>query len=165
MAGSPRTLVLGFIDVRRESPEVFRAGYLLTTDYGRPVEFHYTSAVQVSTIHQALYGADFEPIFFSEHLSKPMTDRQTAAPQLIAVANRSLLRLRTLIPAPVVHLSRSSDDGSLLVTTHPDFAKDKGVFEKVAGLVPPGFDWLELFDRLQTALAETKELPTPLLVA
>ncbi len=165
MAGGSKSLVLGFVDVRRESPETFRAGYLLTTDYGRPMEFHYTTQVSVPKSHQLLYGPDFEPIFFSENLAKPMTDRQGSAPQLVAVGTPALLRLRTLIPAPVVHVSRPDKDGPIVATAHPAHPKDQAIFEKVAGMVPPGFDWMELFDRLQGALAEVKETPAPLLVA
>ncbi len=165
MAGGSKSLVLGFMDVRRESPETFRAGYLLTTDYGRPIEFHYTSPVSVPRAHQLLYGPDFEPVFFSENLAKPMTDRQGSAPQLVAVGTPALLQLRKSIPAPVVHLTRPDKDGPIVATAHPAHPKDLSIFEKVAGMVPPGFDWMELFDRLQGALAEVKETAVPLLVA
>lgn len=165
MAGGSKSLVLGFMDVRRESSDAFRAGYLLTTDYGRPIEFHYTTAVSVPKSHQILYGPDFEPVFFSEHLAKPMTDRQSSAPQLVAVGTPALLRLRMSIPAPVVHLARPVKEGPIVATANSAYPKDQTIFEKVAGMVPPGFDWMELFDRLQGALAEVKETPAPLLVA
>ncbi|MBY0587934.1 hypothetical protein K2X85_12210 [bacterium] len=164
MAGSPRSLVLGFVGVRRESSTTFRAGYLLVTDYGRPIEFHYTAPVTVPQSHQLLYGPDFEPIFFSESLAKPMTDRQSAAPHLIVVASPALLRLRQMIPAPVVYVFRVSPDGPWACQSHPEFAKDQGIFEKAASMVPPGFDWREIFERIDAALAETKET-SPLLVA
>jgi hypothetical protein len=165
MAAAPRSLVLGFLDVVRESAELFRGGYLIATDYGRPIEFHYTSQASVPRSHQLLYGPDFEPIFFADHLAKPMTDRQSSAPQLIVVGSPALVRLRGSIPAPVVHVTRAAEGSSFLAHTHPDHPKDRAVFEKVAGLVPPGFDWLEILERVRGALSEVKESVVPVLAA
>jgi hypothetical protein len=156
MAGS-KSITLGFLHVRRRASTLFRAGYLLTTDFGRPIEFHYTSEVSVPLIHQTIFGADFEPHFFVDTLAKPMTDRQSVAPQLIVVSSRSLLGLRRLIPAPVVSVDVASDDPFASAHAHEEFGKDLAIFEKVRGMVSGGFDWREPFERIESALAEIGE--------
>jgi len=154
-----RSLVLGFLHVRRTSPEAFRGGYLLTTDYGRPIEFHYSSEVSVPRSHQVLFGKQFEPLLSAEVLAKPMTDRQSTAPRLILVDTPALLDLRRLIPAPVVLLSTIAEGGEskLKPQSHPEFEKDLAAFEKIRTLVPPGLDWMEPFVRIDEALAEIRE--------
>lgn len=154
-----RSLALGFLHVRRSSPETFRGGYLLTTEYGRPIEFHYSSEVVVPRSHQVLFGRQFEPLLSAEVLAKPMTDRQSTAPRLILVDTPALLDLRRLIPAPVVLLSTVAEGGEAILKsqTHPEFDKDLAAFEKIRTLVPPGLDWMEPFARIEEALAEIKE--------
>lgn len=154
-----RSLVLGFIHVARPTPEAFRAGYLLTTDYGRPIEFHYTSTLRIPRRQQILHGARFEETLHAEILAKPMTDRQTTAPQIILVDSTALLALRARIPAPVVYLRSDSrtEDRSFSAIAHGDHPKDAGVFEKIRGITPTGFDWFEPFERIEAALAEIRE--------
>ena len=162
-----RSLALGFLHIRRSSPEVFRGGYLITSEYGRPIEFHYSSEVTVPRSHQVLYGKQFEPQLSADVLAKPMTDRQGTAPRLILVDTPALLDLRRLIPAPVVLVQPRPDlvgekleegvDPLLPPQAHPDFTKDLAAFEKIRSLVPPGFDWMEPFARIEEALAEIRE--------
>lgn len=154
-----RSLSLGFLHVRRSSPETFRGGYLLTTEYGRPIEFHYSSEVTVPKSHQVLFGKQFEPLLSAEVLAKPMTDRQSTAPRLILVDTPALLDLRRLIPAPVVLLTTFTESGdrTLKAQSHPEFEKDLAAFEKIRTLVPPGLDWTEPFLRIDEALTEIKD--------
>lgn len=157
---SQRSLVLGFLHVRQSRPETFRGGYLLVTDYGRPIEFHYTSEIHVPKLHQHLYGPQFEPTLFVETFAKPLTDRQSTAPRMIAVDQRALLGLRSRIPAPVVMITGSAPQAEgdssrpVQVDCMADFEKDLAAFEKIRSLVPPAFDWIEPFERIDAALAE-----------
>lgn len=104
MSTGNKPVVLGFLTVRATERAGWRGGYLLTTEYGRPIEFHFTSEVRLSKQQQLLFGKDVESYLFAEVIGKPMTDRQVTAPRLIAVDHAALLELRRLIPAPVVHL-------------------------------------------------------------
>lgn len=154
-----RSLVLGFLHVASSIPSRYRGGYLLLTDYGRPIEFHYTSELSISPLQQALFGAQFERIVYADLLAKPMTDRQSTAPQILVVNSPVLLELRRQIPAPVVAISVAKDH-ALTATTHRDYVGDLAVFEKVRTMTPSGFDWMEPFDRIAAALAEVTDPAT-----
>jgi hypothetical protein len=176
-----KSLVLGFMTVAKSSG--LRGGYLLTSDYGRPLEFHYTSEVRLTGPQVLLHGPDLEEYLYAESIGKPMTDRQTRPPKIILVNEVKLLGLRRLIPAPVVHLY---DESSLSQATHlsgeeaadeageappkvgavchADYPQDLAAFDKIRELVPACFDWLEPFDRIHRALAEIKD-PDARLVA
>ena len=161
-----RSITLGFIAVHVGSDSGLRGGYLLTSEFGRPIEFHYTSELRIPRQQQILYGTEFEPYVYSELLAKPLTDRQKTVPQIIVVNRHALLDLRRLIPAPVACLvaqERGKDeDGEqdscgLQVQTHSEFAQDQIFFEKIRALVPASFDWLEPFERLEQALSEVRD--------
>jgi hypothetical protein len=155
---SANSLVLGFLHVARPTADSFRAGYLLVDDYGRPLEFHYSSEVRVSGVQQALYGPRFMETLYVDVLGKPLTDRQTAAPRALFVDSPHLLSLRDAIPAPVVWSASIQDGAAPSQGDSPDSrpmeAKSASVFAKIRALAPAGFDWKEPFERIRLALAE-----------
>lgn len=169
-----KSIVLGFMTVARKP--ALRGGYLLTSDYGRPLEFHYTSEVRVTGPQRLLHGPDLEEYLYSETIAKPMTDRQTKPPKIILVNEVKMLGLRRLIPAPVVHLFLSEREESLesadenpqeqppqvQAVCHADYPQDLAAFDKIRELVPACFDWLEPFERIDRALAEIKDPDTRL---
>lgn len=171
-----KPLVLGFMAVREYSSGGLRAGYLLTTGFGRPIEFHYTSEVRFQRQQRLLFGTTFEAYALAELLGKPLTDRQSTAPRIIVVNRRGLLELRRHIPAPVVFLEPRSAEAEARVgqmTTEtalppavsavclPEFAQDIQAFEKIRALAAANFDWHEPFERLDQALVEITEPSVP----
>jgi hypothetical protein len=150
-------MVLGFLKIRQTPPDGYRGGYLLTTDYGRPLEFHFTAPLKISRQERILYGGSFDSFVFAEVLGKPLTDRQGVAPQIVLVDSRGLLELRRKIPAPVVLITKSAD-GTIHAQPHPDFLQDQSAFEKLKSLVPSGLDWLEPFVRIDQALDEVGDV-------
>lgn len=165
MAATGNKLLLGFMTVIRTERGALRGGYLLTSDYGRPIEFHYTSEVRLSGIQRFLHGADSDDYLYAESIGKPMTDRQTKPPKIIIVDCVQLLNLRPLIPAPVLFVSgeQATDETDTSSTEaykpicHADFGQDLAAFEKIRELVSASFDWLEPFDRIKRALAEIRD--------
>jgi hypothetical protein len=167
-----KPLVLGFMAIRENNSGGLRCGYLLTTGFGRPIEFHYTSEVRFQRQQRVLFGASFEAYAFAELLAKPLTDRQSTAPRIILVNRRGLLELRRQIPAPVVFLAPLAEievpsEQNTFVTESssapfgtaclPEFAQDTQAFEKIRSLAAANFDWHEPFERLDQALAEITE--------
>lgn len=150
-----KSLTLGFLDVVGDDASGYRGGYLLTNEFGRPIEFHHTTPVTVSRQDRLLHGAGFESYLFVDTLAKPMTDRQSAAPRLIVVGQPILLELRRQIPAPVVHLVGGERE-SAVARALEDHASDQAAFEKLRGLAPPQFDWLEPLGRIRAALEESR---------
>lgn len=160
-APAAKPLVLGFMTVRKTVGDGYRGGYLLTNEYGRPIEFHYTSEVRFDRQQQLLHGTGFESYLYVDLVGKPMTDRQSTAPRIILVDHSKLLDLRTRIPAPVVCLQMNAADPATvtapIVTTHADFGSDLAAFEKIKEKALANFDWLEPFERLEMALSEIRD--------
>lgn len=162
MTATSRRIVLGFLSVRETPSGGLRGGYLLTTEFGRPIEFHYTTEFVPRRPHRVLYGDHFEPALYSEVLCKPMTDRQTTAPCLIAADRPAILHLRPLIPAPLVLILPNSVESASSrprVETHASFPGDLASFEKTRELAAVNFDWLEPFARIALALVEIGSAP------
>ncbi|HVJ83644.1 MAG TPA: hypothetical protein VNC50_21435 [Planctomycetia bacterium] len=160
----PRGVLLGFLAIRKTPSEGVRGGYLITTEYGRPVEFHYTTELKLAGPQRLLFGGAAPEYLHVELVAVPLTDKQSVAPQILFVDSPALLELRTRIPAPVVCVSPPSivgGDGRHLapvaVRCHPEHPGDAAIFERLRELAPSQFDWLEPFDRLTGALAEIRE--------
>jgi hypothetical protein len=151
-------VVFGFLTVRPTANDGFRGGYLLTTEYGRPVEFHYTSEVRLRGPQRILFGARIDEFLEVDLLALPLTERQTMAPSVVVVDRLALLELRTRIPAPVVCLGPSDEPNTpWTVHTHSTQPNDRTEFDNAVEIAPPNFDWLEPFERLSAALTEIRE--------
>ncbi|QDU59308.1 hypothetical protein Pan216_01360 [Planctomycetes bacterium Pan216] len=163
--GSPssKSIVIGFLTVRPVDETALRGGYLLTTEFGRPLEFHYTSELRVSHQQRLLYGPSFDSYIQAEVIAKPMTNRQSTAPRIIVVNRMPLLDLRRHIPAPVSCLLETQakpeepDSRPFRIEVHDEYPYDRAAFDKIQKLAAEGFDWLEPFERIEQALAEIRE--------
>lgn len=163
---SARNLILGFLTVKETASGGRRGGYLLTNDYGRPIEFHYTSPWRLGKPQHLLFGVT-APLLDAEVFGKPLTDRQTVAPRLVVVNEPSLLAIRRFIPAPAIwvgptpDLARNYHRLSISSRGLAEFGEDQAAFDRIRTLVPPNFDWLEPFERLDLALAAVRESESP----
>jgi len=155
----PTRVVFGFLTVRPTPTDGLRGGYLLTTQHGRPLEFHYTAEVRLRGPQRILFGARVDEFIEVDLLALPLTERQSAAPSVVVVDRLPLLELRTRIPAPVVCLGPSDDPiAPYSIQVHPTQPADHAEFLNAVELAPPAFDWLEPFDRLTAALSELRDV-------
>ena len=148
-----KNIVLGFLTVRDIESSGLRGGYLLTSEYGRPLEFHYTSVLHISKVQRALHGSGFEPYVYAQVLALPLTERQTTPPQMIVVDHPALLEIRKRIPAPVLLFERESEQ----LTPHVDFQHDLQAMEKLRTYLPVSFNLHEPFERIEQAIHELRE--------
>ena len=81
----PRGVLLGFLAIRKTPSEGVRGGYLITTEYGRPVEFHYTTELKLAGPQRLLFGGAAPEYLHVELIAVPLTDKQTVAPQILFV--------------------------------------------------------------------------------
>jgi hypothetical protein len=151
-------VVFGFLTVRATPTDGIRGGYLLTTQYGRPLEFHYTAEVRLRGPQRLLFGARVDEFVEVDLLAVPLTERQSSAPCIVVVDRPALLELRSRVPAPVVCLGPSDDSSALWsVQVHEAQSTDHAEFLNAVEIAPPRFDWLEPFERLGAALAELRD--------
>ena len=146
-----RRIVLGFLTVQRTADGGLRGGYLLTSEYGRPQEFHYTTELVIAGRQRTLYGGIALECLHVETFALPLLARQTVAPHAVMVDVPSLLEVRPRIPAPIF-LVRPGE-----IVPHPQFPLDAELLDRLRAVVPPSFSWSEPFDRLAEALGEIRD--------
>jgi hypothetical protein len=99
---------LGFLTVVHE-PGGYVGGYLVTNQWGRPLEFRLSTAVQPNRVQQILYGGTLEPYVCGELIGKALVDRTGVAAQLILTDSPAALELRQRLEVPVVWLASADD--------------------------------------------------------
>jgi hypothetical protein len=168
------TLNLGFLMIVHE-PNGYVGGYLVTNQWGRPLEFRLSTAVQPNRVQQVLYGGTLEPYVCADLIGKTLVEKTSAPAGLILTDCLAALDLRLRLEAPVVWLAppddpvvarmseaglcaRAAADGRGAVLCHPRFAADVAVvremLDKVDGMVDPA----EPFARIREAMGEARKM-------
>jgi hypothetical protein len=171
---APTTLNLGFLMIVHE-PNGYSGGYLVTNQWGRPLEFRLSTAVQPNRVQQILYGGTLEPYICADLIGKTLVDKTAAQAGLILTDCASALDLRLRLETPVVWLAPAEDpavarmtdaglcvrpatNGRAAVLCHPNFPADVTVvqemLEKVDGMVDPA----EPFARIREAMGEARKM-------
>jgi hypothetical protein len=105
---------VGFLTVVREGSG-YAGGYLVTNQWGRPLEFRLSTAVQPNRVQQILYGDTLEPYLCADLIGKALVEKASTPVQVIVTDRRVALELRWRIDTPMVWLARPEDsavDGS-----------------------------------------------------
>ena len=88
------TLNLGFLTILHE-PTGYLGGYLVTNNWGRPLEFRLSTAVQPNRVQQVLYGATLQPYIFADVIGKTLVEKTGLTVQMIVTDREPALDLRT----------------------------------------------------------------------
>src|SRR5436190_15997118 len=91
---------LGFLTVLRE-PTGYVGGYLVVNDWGRPLEFRLSSAVQPNRVQQILYGDSLEPYLCGELIGKTLVEKTATPVRAIFTDHPAILDLRLRLDFPV----------------------------------------------------------------
>ena len=154
---APTTLNLGFLMIVHE-PNGYSGGYLVTNQWGRPLEFRLSTAVQPNRVQQVLYAGTLVPYICADLIGKTLVDKTSAPAGLILTDCLAVLDLRLRLESPVVWLAaaddpaiakmteaglcvRSAANGRGAVLCHPHFPQDvtvvREMLEKVEAMVDP----------------------------
>lgn len=154
---------LGFLTVMQEAGG-YVGGYLVTNQWGRPLEFRLSTAVQPNRVQQILYGNTLQGYVCADLIGKALVDKTAARAQFIFTDNEWLLRLRYHVPVPV-GLARVQPEPDALarvqqpdIMSHSDFPEDARAFADWQGRQGKGFDLAEPFSRVREALAEARKM-------
>src|SRR6516165_3619508 len=99
---------VGFLTVLQE-PNGYLGGYLVTNQWGRPLEFRLTSAVQPNKVQQILYGGTLLPYLCADLLGKTLVDRAGVPVHLIFTDREPVLDLRLKLDVPIVCVTPVED--------------------------------------------------------
>ncbi len=165
----PTTLNLGFLTVLQEAGS-YLGGYLVTNNWGRPLEFRLSTAVQPNKVHQVLYGPTLVPYVCGDLIARTLVEKTATQAQLLLTDTEAVLDLRLKVATPVVWLAppehTAADDANLVrpgasgrgpVLCHPRLPGDvpvvRELFEHLEGL-----DLLEPFVRIREAMSEARKM-------
>jgi hypothetical protein len=162
---STSSLNLGFLTVLHE-PSGYVGGYLVTNQWGRPLEFRLSSAVQPNRVQQILYAGTLTPYICAELIGKTLVDKTAVPIRLLVTDTETVLEVRRKLDVPVAWVAPDEPDqtgqaGLLIrgrVLCHADFPDDAPaiteVLDRVAGLL----ELSEPFSRIREAVAEARKM-------
>ena len=161
-------LRLVFLDTALfEDGAAVRGGALITDIETKPYEFRCTSPVRPTSIQRMLYGDTLEEYVNVELIGVPLIKAAKEKPSLILVRNPMLLRIRSLLPYPVILVRREfkpttsasatgeSDIKTTIVSSHREYPSETSAAQAMLAPLMQKRDLLEPFERLQVALAES----------
>jgi hypothetical protein len=167
-------LNLGFLTVLTESGG-YLGGYLVTNNWGRPLEFRLSTAVQPNRVQQVLYAHTLEGYICADLIGKTLVDKTGVPVQLLVTDREPVLDLRARQQVPVIWLAPADDPraaelaagpacvepaagGRGPMLCHPRFPDDvpvvRELLQRLAGLVDVG----EPFLRIREAIVEARKM-------
>jgi hypothetical protein len=145
---------LGFLTIHHDS-NGYIGGYLVTNQWGRPLEFRLSSAVQPNRLQQILYGDTLEPYICGDLIGKTLVDKTSVAAGCILTDRPVLLELRRNLEIPVACIPQALSMQPPL--THPGFPEDSShihnLIERQRGIL----DLAEPFVRIRDAMSEARK--------
>jgi len=156
MAAAAPVWNLGFLTVLHE-PTGYVGGYLVTNQWGRPLEFRLSTAVQPNRVQQILYGDFLEPYLYADLIGKTLIDKTSSPAQLVVTDKKAALDLRLRLDVPVLLVERGGE-GTPDLQHHPRFPEDGDRMRELLDRVNGVLDLAEPFARVRGAIAETRKL-------
>src|SRR5713101_9656383 len=121
---------LGFLTVLQE-PAGYVGGYLVTNQWGRPLEFRLSTAVQPNRVQHILYGNTLQAYVCGDLIGKALFDKTVARAQFIFTDFEAILHLRPHVQIPVGWISHATESApgpmvsdSSAPISHPQFPED-----------------------------------------
>ena len=147
---------LGFLTIMQE-PAGYLGGYLVTNQWGRPLEFRLSTAVLPNRVQQILYGDTLQPYICAELIGKMLIDKTITQAQVIVTDRETVLPLRQLLTTPVAWIDAHAE-GVSAFQTHAQFPQDQRLFDDLESRLGDAFDLTEPFARIREAIAEARKM-------
>jgi hypothetical protein len=152
------TLNLGFLTVLRE-PNGYAGGYLVTNQWGRPLEFRLSTAVQPNRVQQILYAETLEPYICGELIGKTLVEKTATPVRLVITDTEAALDLRQRLDIPVAWLAPAPQgEPAPGVRGHARFPDDGPVIGEMLDSLGGTLDLAEPFARIREAMGEARKL-------
>lgn len=167
-------LNLGFLTILHE-PSGYLGGYLVLNNWGRPLEFRLSTAVQPNRVQQILYAATLQPYLYADLIGKALIEKTASPVQLILTDCEPVLDLRRQVEMPVAWLAPVNDplakamaaDGAEVqapsggrgpIVCHPRHSADVAAARAVLARLDRVLDLAEPFSRIREAIAEARKM-------
>jgi hypothetical protein len=161
-------LNLGFLTVVRDA-NGYLGGYLVTNQWGRPLEFRLSTAVQPNRVQQILYGDTLEPYLGAEVIGKTLVEKAGLPVQLLVTDHQPVLDLRLRLETPVLWITDSAEtkgpgcfqlpsEGKQALHRHPNIPADEAAIGRLLQRLESPIDLAEPFDRIRGAISEARKM-------
>lgn len=162
MAALTTACNLGFLTILQESSGHL-GGYLVTNQWGRPLEFRLSTTVQPNRVQQILYGNTLSAYICADVIGKALVEKTVARPQFILTDAEPVLELRHHVPVPVAWIRAANQEREGFarpaeLTTHPQYLEDAGAVADWLERQGRTLDLAEPFARIREALAEARKM-------
>jgi hypothetical protein len=163
----PVSISLGFLTVLQEATG-WLGGYLVTNNWGRPIEFRLSTAVQPNRVQTALYGPTLMEYLLADLIGKTLVEKTNAKPDLIVTDVPAILRLRSRIEIPVAAIRSQNPAPMTLPLDHSrtatglllpaQYPTDLQTVTVLLDRVDTSVDLNEPFARIREAIAESRKM-------
>lgn len=153
---TPAATNLGFLTVLHE-PTGYLGGYLVTNEWGRPLEFRLSTAVQPNRVHEVLYGATLKPYVYADVIGKALVEKTASSVYLIITDCEPVLELRPRLQVPVVWLANGNSSSAVCHRRYPQDQEPVRAFLK---RLEEMLDLHEPFARIREAIGEARKSGT-----
>jgi hypothetical protein len=148
---------LGFLTILQDQAG-FLGGYLVTNQWGRPLEFRLSTAVQPNRVQQILYGETLLPYVCGELIGKTLFEKTAAQAQAIVTDKQAALEVRRHLAVPVGYFKNGGHIKEPELLSHGSFPEDAGAIRELRDRLGSSFDFAEPFLRIREAVAEARKL-------
>ncbi len=166
-------LHVGFLTVFQEA-NGFVGGYLVTNNWGRPLEFRLSSAVQPNRVQQILYADTLRPYLCADLIGKTLVDKTSIPPHLLVTDTDAVLELRLKVDVPVLWLVPADDPRAATLASephcvrpgtekrgplvcHPRYLQDVESLAEILPGLQGVMDLAEPFARIREAIGEARK--------
>ena len=127
----------GYLSVLESPEHGFFGGYLIISDWGRPLEFHCTAPVRPSRAQQILYGPSLRPYLLGEQIGPALAAKAKLAPQVILTDQAATLCLRSQSQVPMALVVGPIDTAPGMNAAVDSVASDTSFVPIIAPPLPP----------------------------
>jgi hypothetical protein len=157
---------VGFLTIVQEASGLV-GGYLVTNQWGRPLEFRLSTAVQPNRVQQILYAGTLQPYLCGDLIGKTLVEKTATPVRLVVTDRQDALDLRLRFESPVVWLAPSEETSGLVVRSaegnapavicHSRFPADVEATRELLGTIAD-LDLTEPFLRIREAMTEARKM-------
>jgi hypothetical protein len=158
---------LGFLTIVHE-PAGYLGGFLVTNQWGRPLEFRLSTAVLPNRVQQILYGKTLQPYLCAELIGKTLIDKTTTQVQVLVTDQETVLPLRQQLSIPVGWIKNEDEESTAdgpecerhasALLAHAQFPQDQPVLTELEERLGEAFDLAEPFARIREAIGEARKM-------
>jgi hypothetical protein len=168
------SLNLGFLTIVQDAGS-YLGGYLVTNQWGRPLEFRLTTAVQPNRVQQILYARTLQSYICADLIGKTLVDKTGIPIQLVVTDSPTALDLRLRLDVPVAwvaHAARVDHPAAPVATQerpttlpvresihcHARFPEDAVAINDILNQLIGTVDLAEPFQRIREAMGEARKM-------